>query len=270
VRASKFAFPPIESEFSLIEPTAPKIATHFVHPFHPMKILHVLKGLKVAFHKQREIAHSNHLSESDVAVIAASAIEIAKQYLSFTKKGRQQIADISSVDGALSALHIDLHAADRSKYKNMRVGLSVPLTIPPDFAASWMRSREVIKIPEPTIYLFVHPSTLFQPLLSLIKSAGMESADLVVKVPTKAGFELEVAIMKSEIAFEFQGVYGEVPEYRPVKYHTARSKPYLTIPGIDVPIGKDSPVHAEVGGLDALLFCCAVFARSLEIKNGTA
>jgi hypothetical protein len=203
-------------------------------------------------------------------VISESAIEIAHQFLLFNKKGRQEVANVSSVDGALAALHIDLHASNRTKYKDFRVGISVPLAIPAGFTAAWMQCRAVIRLPEPLVYFFLHPTSHVQPLLSLIKAAGVESTDLVIRVPSKNELELEIDVMKSDIAFAFQGIWGDIPEFRPVGYHAARSKPYLTFPGMDVPTGKESPVHAEVGGLDALLFSCAIYARSMEKKHGVA
>jgi integrase len=266
-RAKKIEFPSVKAGFSLVDPSIPKFATHFIHPLHPMKIVRVLKNLQVAPHKQKDIANWNHLTESDVQLISESAIAIAHEFLSFSKKGRQEIANISSVEGALAALHIDLHAADRTKYKNIRVGLSVPLAIPPGFTASWMQTRVVIRLPEPLVYFVVHPTGQVQPLLSLIRAAGVECSEVVIRVPTKVGLEMDIQVMRSDIAFDFQGIWGEIPEFRPVGYHTARYRPYLTIPGMDVPTGKDSSVHAEVGGLDALLYSCAIYARSLEKKN---
>jgi integrase len=269
-RAAKIELQTVSSQFSLVDPSCPKFATHLVHPLHPMKIVRVLKNLLLAPHRQKDIANWNHLTESDVMVISESAIEIAHQFLLFNKKGRQEVANVSSVDGALAALHIDLHASNRTKYKDFRVGISVPLAIPAGFTAAWMQCRAVIRLPEPLVYFFLHPTSHVQPLLSLIKAAGVESTDLVIRVPSKNELELEIDVMKSDIAFAFQGIWGDIPEFRPVGYHAARSKPYLTFPGMDVPTGKESPVHAEVGGLDALLFSCAIYARSMEKKHGVA
>lgn len=270
VRSRNVEVKSVCAEFPLAEPSRPTFTTYFVHPFHPVKVMRVLNSLCSFPHKEREVAYWNHLSESDVSLISQSAIEMALEWLEHFKKRRQQIAGISSVNGALAALHIDLHAATRTKYSDFRCALSVPLTIPADFNSAWMHTRTVVRLPAPKIYFFLHPTTHVQPLLELLQSAGFDSTDLIVRVPFKLGADQSHDVTVSDVAFTFQGVWGEAPDFRPVAFHPARKKPYLTFPGIHVPAGMDSPVHAEAGGLDALLFCCAVFARSMEKKNVVA
>lgn len=270
LRADRFDCPSVTASCELVDPDRPTVAKAVVHPFHPMTVLRVLGSLKLSRGTHKQIANWHHLSEADVALIRESALEIAGEWLGYSRKARQSVVQILSVDGALSALYLDLHAAERTKYQELKAGLSVPLVVPPAFRESWMKTRSIVRLPKPQAYFFLYPTSDVSPMLDLLKSAGVGVNQLAVRVPAKADSNQSVALETSEVAFLFQGVWNRIPGFRPVAFHPARSRPYLTFPGKDVPAGEDASVHAEVGGLDALLFACAVYSLSLEKKHVAA
>ena len=122
-------------------------------------------------------------------------------------------------------------------------------------------------MPNPVVYFFLNPHSQMQPLFMLLKSAGIQSPDIEFRIPSKSDSPTETLETQSEITFEFQGVWGVTPKFTRVGYHTARRLPYLTLPGTDDSEEKASSIRGEVGGLDALLFACAVYALCLEKKD---
>ena len=86
------------------------------NPLEPLRFQRqILENLKLTRGTHKQIANWHHLSEAVVCVIEESALHLACEWLSLSKRARQSVAQVLSVDGALSALNIDLHAAQRTK-----------------------------------------------------------------------------------------------------------------------------------------------------------
>lgn len=253
--AAAVDLPDCSADLEWVVPTVPLLGKGFVRSLTPASVLSILIYLQKDCISSVQIAAACRVSSEVVEDIRTQAIELSMQWLHLYKKPGRKPPEIKSVEGAVFAMGLNLNSAFKKKYASLLLKFSVDLEVPKELESAWLQLRD-------GVYLSALPALSLNPVLKLLKQAGVNADEFKVAYQSKPASPHDALAGQAQVSLQFRSVWGGNAEFIPrAFFHAHRSDAYLVFPGDGKQANSNTSSFCTVKGFHALLFASCIYSR---------